>query len=66
MLGTARALALARDRIRTSGLVSKSEVAPYFDQIDAGVPQCIDEAPETGVIHCAACKIVPAGSTVSI
>jgi hypothetical protein len=27
-------------------------VTPYFNQIDARVPQCIHETPEASIIHC--------------
>jgi hypothetical protein len=39
------------DYIRADGLISGPDVTTYFDQIDTGVPQCVDETPKTGVIH---------------
>jgi hypothetical protein len=45
-------VALARDRIPADDLVlGWSDLTAYLDQIDAGVPQCIDETPKTSIVH---------------
>jgi hypothetical protein len=38
-------------RGRRAGLIGRTEVTTYFDEIDASVTQCVDQTPESGIVQ---------------